>query len=76
VGGIIQDSEHARRTMEKWGPQLEMTLKRGPRAVRSLHRALMEADPDYREMMAVKRSDPPPLSLGEFTNGWRGSSRQ
>ncbi len=73
VKSIVADSEAATRALARWGPHLDAALKQGPRAVRSLHRALMQADPDYRETFEnAGRSAPEPLSFSAFSNGWRG----
>ncbi len=72
IGGIVKESEAANRTLQRWAPQLDAAMRRGPRAVRMLHKALLSADPDYREMVQESgRSAPPPLEFGEFTSSWR-----
>lgn len=72
VKSIVADSDAAKRALARWGPHLDAALRRGPRAVRSLHRALTASDPDYKEMMETSgRTAPEPLSFGEFSNGWK-----
>lgn len=73
IGGIIAESDAAARAMQRWAPHLDAALRRGPRVVRAVHRALMQADPDYKEMFdSAGRTEVAPLSFGEFSSGWRG----